>query len=285
MTTHATAESSTAAFPLSTSAIENALRDGFLVVEDVCPADELARIAEDYDYLFANEWGKEEGRYFDLGGTDEDGKQRGLPQILGPTEYMTWLDDSVYFKRLASIAQQLFKRDEPSSFQGSHAILKPAGYGLTTPWHQDKSYWGYGSEHFKANYWMPLQDATIESGCLHYIPGSHLHPGQDGFDVVEHQPINNDPRIHGMEVTEKGASAFDMDSAVATPVKAGGVVIHFPRSMHYAGPNLTTQDRRALICGFGYANTFIHDTKSYPWQEKQNTLRMQRQKEFHKQGA
>ena len=138
----ANAKTSTDIFPLSSSDIEKALSDGYLVIEDVCPADELARIAEDYDYLFANEWGKEEGRYFDLGGTDEDGKQRGLPQILGPTEYMTSLTDSVYFKRLASIAQQLYKCDEASSFQGSHAILKPAGYGLTTPWHQDKSYWG-----------------------------------------------------------------------------------------------------------------------------------------------
>ncbi len=266
--------------PLTQDEIEFANTNGFLVVEGVCPQHELDRIAEDYDFIFSTEWGKEEGRYFDLGGTDEDGKQRGLPQILGPTEYMSWLVDSEYFKNLASIAQQILQREEEADFHGSHAILKPAGYGLTTPWHQDKSYWGYGSEHHKANYWMPLEDATIESGCLHYIPGSHVHPGQDGYDVVEHQSINNDPRIHGMEVTEKGASAFDMDSAVAAPVKAGGVVIHFPRSMHYAGPNLTDHDRRALVCGFGYPSDFIHESKSYPWMQAKQTLRQQRANTF-----
>lgn len=266
---------------LSQVDIEGANTNGFLVIEGVCPQHELERIAVDYDYIFSQEWGKEEGRYFDLGGTDEDGQQRGLPQILGPTEYMTWLLESEYFKNLASITKQLFGRQEEAAFHGSHAILKPAGYGLTTPWHQDKSYWGYGSEHCKANYWMPLEDASIESGCLHYIPGSHLHPGQDGFDVVEHRSINNDPRIHGMEVTEKGAAAFDMNSAVATPVKAGGVVIHFPRSMHYAGPNLTDHDRRAFVCGFGYESTFIHDTQLYPWMKAKQTLRQQRADESH----
>ena len=265
---------------LSAETIAQANSQGFLVIEDVCPAHELARIAEDYDHMFSTEWGKAEGRYFDLGGTDEDGKQRGLPQILGPTEYMSWLTDSVYFQRLADITQQIMQRDEAAYFSGSHAILKPAGYGLTTPWHQDKAYWGYGFEPHKCNFWMPLEDATVESGCLHYIPGSHAHPGQHGFDVVEHQPINNDPRIHGMEVTASGASCFDMDSAIAAPVRAGGIVIHFPRSMHYAGPNLTTHDRRALICGYGYDNDEIHEQRSYPWQQAQRTLRMERAKEF-----
>lgn len=263
---------------LSQDDIDFAHQNSYLVVENICPADELERIAKDYDYLFGSEWGKADGRYFDLGGTDEDGKQRGLPQILGPIEYMSWLHDSQYFKNLAQITRQLLQRDEAAHFAGTHAILKPAGYGLTTPWHQDKSYWGYGWEPHKANFWMPLEDATVESGCLWYIPGSHLHPGQDGFDVVEHRSINNDPRIHGMEVTDKGASAFDMDSAIPAPVKAGGVVIHFPRSMHYAGPNKTDHDRRAFVCSFGYANTETGEHGQYPWQLEKNTLRMQRAK-------
>lgn len=268
---------------LTNEQITFADENGFLIINNVCPPDELARLTDDYDYMFNNEWGKEEGRYFDLGGTDEDGKQRGLPQILGPTEYSSWLLESVYFQRLASITKQLFQRDTESQFSGSHAILKPAGYGLTTPWHQDKAYWGYGFEPHKANFWMPLEDASIESGCLHYIPGSHKHPGQNGFDVVEHQSINNDPRIHGMEVTDSGASCFDMDSAVAAPVKAGGVVIHFARSMHYAGPNTTDHNRRAFVCGFGYDNDEIHEHRSYPWQEAQRTLRAERAKKFHKE--
>ncbi|MBL4574680.1 MAG: phytanoyl-CoA dioxygenase family protein [Opitutaceae bacterium] len=263
-------------FTLSDADITKALSQGFLVIPDVCPKDELTRLQDEYDQLFAEQRGKEEGLFFDLGGTDEDSKQRSLPQLLNPTKYMPWLTESQYMKNCESITQQVLQKKEPAAFQSSHAILKPGKYGNTTPWHQDKSYWGYGSKRQKVNFRMPLEDATVEGGCLWYIPSSYGIEGQDGLDVLEHQPINNDPRIHGLELTQKGMGAVKIEEAVPAETPAGGVVIHFPYSLHYAGPNKTDIDRRAFIISCGYPEIPIHEEKRYPWQLRQKTLRMER---------
>ncbi len=261
---------------LSDADINKALDQGFLVIPDVCPKDELTRLQNDYDRIFAEQRGKDEGRYFDLGGTDEDSKQRNLPQILSPIDYIPWLKESQYVRNCEAIAQQVLQKEEPSVLSASHAILKPGQHGSTTPWHQDKAYWGYGTTPQRVNFWMPLENASVEGGCLWYIPSACDIKGQDGFDVLEHQPINNDPRIHGLELTEKGASAVHLEEAVPAETPAGGVVIHFPYTLHYAGPNKTDIDRRAFIISCGYPDIPIHEVKQYPWQLRQKTLRMER---------
>lgn len=268
----------TVAFRLSDDEVSKALEQGFLVIPDVCPANELKRLQEDYDRIFAEQRGKDEGKFFDLAGTDEESSERSLPQILSPIDYIPWLKESEYVRNCEAIAQQVLQEDEQAVLKASHAILKPALHGSTTPWHQDKAYWGYGIKPRMVNFWMPLEDATIEGGCLWYIPSSYGIEGQDGFDVLEHQPINNDPRIHGLELTEKGASAVNLDDAVPAKTPAGGVVIHFPYSLHYAGPNKTDVDRRAFIISCGYPGIPIHEVQQYPWQLRQKTLRAERAK-------
>ena len=39
--------------------------------------------------------------------------------------------------------------------------------------------------------------------------------------------------------------------AVACPLHVGGLTIHTPLTVHYAGPNLTSEPRRAWIIHFG----------------------------------
>jgi ectoine hydroxylase-related dioxygenase (phytanoyl-CoA dioxygenase family) len=167
------------------------------------------------------------------------------------------------------------QKDEPAVLKESHAILKPGSYGSPTPWHQDKAYWGYGNKRQKINLWMPLEDASAESGCLWYIPSAHEIAGQDGFDVLEHQPINNDPLMNGLELSPKGEGAVNFDDAVPAETPAGGVVIHFPHTLHYAGPNKTDSDRRAFIIACGYPAIPIHEQKEYPWQLQQKNLKME----------
>ena len=82
---------------------------------------------------------------------------------------------------------------------------------------------------------MPLQDATIESGCMQFVPWSNgVQP-----EVLPHHHINNDPRIHGLELDDLAVTK----AAVGCPMPAGGATFHVMRTLHYSGPNLTAVQR------------------------------------------
>ena len=69
-------------------------------------------------------------------------------------------------------------------------IFKPAQYGAETPWHQDEAYWNPDVYLNSLSVWMPLDAATVESGCMQFIPGSHKD------DLRWHRHIDNNPLIH-----------------------------------------------------------------------------------------
>ncbi len=52
-------------------------------------------------------------------------------------------------------------------------FCKAADRGGSVTWHQDYSYWTYTQPMAHASCFIALDDATIESGCVQYVPGSH----------------------------------------------------------------------------------------------------------------
>ncbi|MDQ3576204.1 MAG: phytanoyl-CoA dioxygenase family protein [Actinomycetota bacterium] len=45
-------------------------------------------------------------------------------------------------------------------------------YSLPTRYHLDLPWWTFESDH-ACTIWVALDDATVENGCLHFVPGSH----------------------------------------------------------------------------------------------------------------
>jgi hypothetical protein len=241
--------------------------NGFLAIPTpVAEETELARMREAYDRMFAQRAGRDSGDQFDLAGPDEDPNAASLPQILNPAKYAPELNEGRYLQVLASICQQLF--GESAQVYVAHAIFKPAGHGAATPWHQDEAYWDPNCQYQNASIWMPLQEATIENGCLWFVPGSHE------WEVTEHRPIGGDVRVHGLEMTNLDL----VKDAVACPLPAGGVTIHRNRTAHYAGPNQSQTPRRALILGTGRENRPYAGARRFPWNEVKQTARDERAK-------
>src|SRR5438552_2766188 len=172
---------------LTPQQIEFFKREGYLAIPQLMPPAEVAWVREVYDRLFSSKAGWNEGNQFDLGGADEEGKQAALPQLLNPARYAPELKDGQFRVNALAVATQLLgPGTEP---QGEHAIMKPARTGATTPWHQDEAYWSADYRYHSVSIWIPLQDATLENGCMQFIPKSHLQ------EVQPHHCINNDPRI------------------------------------------------------------------------------------------
>jgi ectoine hydroxylase-related dioxygenase (phytanoyl-CoA dioxygenase family) len=214
--------------------------------------------------MFTERAGRDSGDQFDLAGSDEDGKEASLPQILNPAKYAPELNEGHYLESLHQVSAQLFGPEARAHL--AHAIFKPARTGAATPWHQDEAYWDPAWQYCNASIWMPLQEATLENGCLWFVPGSHEWP------VVEHQPIGGDPRVHGLEILDASLTK----DAVACPLPAGGITIHRNRTAHYAAPNTSDVPRRALILGTGRHNRPYPGTRSFPWNEIKQTARQAR---------
>ena len=249
---------------LSPDQIRSFHLDGFIsIAEPIASPEEIAWLRAMYDRMFAERSGRAEGNQFDLAGSDEEGKEAALPQILDPARYAPEMNDGAFLGVANEIVQELLG---PSASVGiAHAIYKPAGTGAATPWHQDEAYWDPSRQYKTVSVWMPLQEATSENGCLWFVPGSHE------WEVQPHQSIGGDVRVHGLEMV-----SAPVDLGVACPLPPGGVTIHRNRTAHYAGPNVSGVPRRALIMMGGLPDLAYRGERRFPWNEIKQTARAER---------
>ncbi|MCB8933502.1 MAG: phytanoyl-CoA dioxygenase family protein [Fimbriimonadaceae bacterium] len=248
---------------LTADLIEFFHANGYLAIERLMPDDEVVWMREIYDRLFAERAGWETGDQFDLAGTDEEGKEAVLPQILGPAKYAPELRDSRLWANAAEVVRDLLGPE--AAFGDGHMIFKPPRTGAETPWHQDEAYWDPSLDYTSLSIWVPLQEATVANGCMGFVPGSHR------LEVLPHQSVGGDVRVHALEVL--GA---DVSRAVMCPLPAGGATFHLSRTLHYAGPNTTDIPRRAYILSGGLAATPRNDGRRFPWNEAKQTARAKR---------
>ena len=251
------------AFKLTNEQIAFYHREGYLAIDAITTPEEVAWLREIYDRLFAQRAGRAEGNQFDLAGTDEEGAEASLPQILRPDQYAPELARSLCRVNALAITKQLL--GAAVEYHGEHAIFKPALHGAETPWHQDEAYWDPDLEYNEISVWIPLQEATPENGCMYFVPRSHL------LEVKPHHPINHDPRIHGLEIDE-----IDAAQAVACPLPPGGATFHGPRTLHYTPPNRSAIPRRAYILGFGTPATKRATPRDFYWNRQKATAREER---------
>lgn len=239
---------------------------GYLSIPNIMPLDEVEWMREIYDRLFIEMPGREKGDSFDLAGLDEADKPAVLPQILGPAHYAPDLLESQLHVNVDHVVKQLLGAEAVSG--DAHMIFKPAKIGAATPWHQDEAYWDPALNYTSLSVWVPLQEALVENGCMWFVPKSHR------LEVMDHQSIGGDVRIHALEVL--GA---DVSQAVACPLPAGGATFHTSRTLHYTGPNTSDIPRRAYILGGGLAATPRTDGRRFLWNEIKQTQREARAKE------
>jgi ectoine hydroxylase-related dioxygenase (phytanoyl-CoA dioxygenase family) len=241
--------------------------NGFLAIEALTTQEEVRVLQGVYDEIFARRAGRERGDQFDLAGTDEEGKEAALPQILNPGHYAPLLREGLLFANATAVARQLLGPE--CNFGGDHAIFKPAQKGAATPWHQDEAYWDPAMDYRSISIWVPLQEATLANGCMHFLPGSQ------NWEVMPHHSIGHDPRVHGLEIDQFP----DPRLAVACPLPPGGATIHLSRTLHYTGANTTTIPRRAYIMGFSAPATTRTVTRDFYWNRLKQTAREERARE------
>jgi ectoine hydroxylase-related dioxygenase (phytanoyl-CoA dioxygenase family) len=221
---------------LNNEQINTFQQQGFLSLKQITTAQEIERLKAIYDRLVEQmtEYLPEKIALL--------ADRQALP-LAGGTEILVWIPspelvmpkliDTIYFRNALKIAADLLQVEETQIIGRVRLYLKPAYFGAEMPWHQDAAYPG-AIDCLKI--WMPLDAATPENGCLHFIPGSHLG------GIIPHHSYEGDPS--GCSLRAEGAEALP---TVVCPLAPGGATVHHSHTLHYSNANKTAQQRRALV--------------------------------------
>ena len=143
----------------------------------------------------------------------------------------------VYDPRLGKLTNDLVGTEGIRVWH-DQALIKPP-HGNPTAWHLDVPYWSFDS-HDAVSFWVALDDATLENGCMWYIPGSHKTARFDNNVGIGHNVG---------ELFNVYPEWRDIDP-VPVPCPAGSIVWHNGLCAHGAGANMTNKYRRAMTCAF-----------------------------------
>ena len=116
-------------------------------------------------------------------------------------------------------------------------FIKEAGSRSYVSWHQDLNYWGLDGDR-EVTAWFALTPATVENGCMRFVPGSHRK--KDVAHVDSFAPDNLLTR--GQEI----AVEVDEASAVNVLLRAGQASFHHGHVFHASGPNGTDSRRLGI---------------------------------------
>ena len=123
----------------------------------------------------------------------------------------------------------------------SSFFAKPAHQGKKTPWHQDGEYWPI-TPLATCTVWIALDDATINNGCLKFLPGSHKDKR-----LESHHLNNSDDIALPLELDHHH---IDESKAEFIELEAGQISLHDVFLMHASEANRSSQSRRGMTLRF-----------------------------------
>ena len=115
-------------------------------------------------------------------------------------------------------------------------VIKEPRSATKVNWHQDLTFWGLSDDDAQVTAWLALSPATVESGCMQMVPGSHLGGRVD--HVTPDQRAADDVLDFGQYI-----DGVDLDAARHVPLQMGEMSLHHGWTVHSSMPN-RSDDRR-----------------------------------------
>jgi ectoine hydroxylase-related dioxygenase (phytanoyl-CoA dioxygenase family) len=206
--------------PLSEAEVDRYHEDGYVIPEYRLPEETLQDIRADYDRLLTRH---PEFRDY-------------CPMLLRyDLSFLNYARDP----NILDMVAQVIGPD--IILWNSSFFAKPAVNGKKTPWHQDGEYWPL-RPLATCTVWLAIDEATVENGCLKFMPGSHKRK-----ELRPHR-TNKDPNftLH-QELLE---SEYDDDKAVPLELEAGQMSLHDVYLLHGSEANDSGKPRRGMTMRF-----------------------------------
>jgi hypothetical protein len=170
-----------------------------------------------------------------------------LLHALGAWRVTPGFHDVLWNPAFLMAASQLLG-DQPVRFWHDQLFCKPAHHGGVVAWHQDYSYWTRTVPMQHLTCWTGLDDARLDNGCVHYIPGSHK------WGLLEKPELAGNMESLQDSLTEEQRKEF---KPVAIEMERGYATFHHPLTIHGSYENSSERPRRAFVI-----NVFADGTQS-----------------------
>ncbi len=137
---------------------------------------------------------------------------------------------------LGEMVGKLAGVDEMRVWHDQALIKEP--YGNPTAWHLDNPYWSFYSRD-AISVWIALEDATLENGCMYYIPTTQKTATFKNVGIGKN-----------LGALFEVYPDWKKIAPVALPLKAGSCGFHNGLTAHAAAANMTHKRRIAMTCAY-----------------------------------
>ena len=222
----------------SAQEIEHFHRQGYLAGPRVLDDDQIETLKTRIDDILA---GRTDLPQHLLGETLEKSRAKGqLPSVKVVNLFR---HDAVFSQvhknaAISSLAHDLM--EGPVRVWEDQMIYKPPyDEQIALAWHRDYTFWNHVGPADMATCWIALDDATLDNGCMHVIPGSHrwqLDYSREDVDVNDPDWLLKHPQI-------------PPDQLIPVPcqVTAGHCHFHHCQTLHGSYGNRTDNMRRSYV--------------------------------------
>lgn len=222
-------------FRLSDSQLEFYRREGYVAGVRVLSDEQVDVLREQLEGLFDPKHPGHE-LFHEYHSNESSDPDTVLFHALGAWRVAPGFHDLLWNPAFTMPAAQLL--EGPVRFWHDQLFCKPARHGGVVAWHQDYSYWTRTRPMAHLTCWIALDDASVDNGCLHYIPRSHqwellpitgLAGGMDAIQTV---------------LSDEQKTQFQ---PIAAELKKGYATFHHPLTVHGSYENRTDRPRRAAV--------------------------------------
>ena len=216
--------------------------NGFIVIDEFLSPDELEHWRKAVTTAVKERAGqKMPGKDAKTGeddGINEDAAYFGkvFDQLLNLWQTSAPVKEIMTDPRIGQMAAQLAGVDSIRIWHDQALFKRP--WANPTSWHLDTPFWSF-SDRKALSIWVALDDATLENGCLYFIPGSFRET------TFENKGIGKN-----MDGIFEVYPQFATVKSFAAPMKAGSCSFHNGLTIHGAGANMTSGYRRAMTCAY-----------------------------------
>lgn len=199
--------------------------DGYVVIPGLVDLDELAHYQELVRHAVAAR------KLHDSRALTEKSKyEQSFQQCMNLWEDFPDIRPLTFHPKIARAAAELIGADAVRLWH-DQALFKEPGGRVTDP-HQDHPYWPM-AEMAAVTAWIPFDGSKLESGCLGYVPGSHLLGIRKFVNIFR----------AGEEDLDEQAREIMVADPVYVEVPRGSIAFHHALTAHDARPNRSDRMR------------------------------------------